>query len=112
MNTASNDPEPELFEAVYDLLQRTFREVRDERGRGYNAGYSYKSIHQAGAGDAVSRSILKARTDGFGRIEEAGRLDLSYEWFSLDPRWHFSEEVRRRAWDRLNVALKRQARQA
>jgi hypothetical protein len=99
------DPDPALFDAVFELLQRTSNEIHNEEGRPYVATYSYRSLFNNGARESVTRSILKVRTDGFGRVEEAGRLDLSYEWFVLDPRWQFSEEVRLRAWQRLNGRL-------
>jgi hypothetical protein len=48
---------------------------------------------------------MKPRTEGFGRVEQAWRFDLTYEWLVLDPTWQFSEEVRQRAWNRLNQSF-------
>jgi lysyl-tRNA synthetase class I len=103
MYSAANDPEPELYKAVYDLLQRTFQEVKDDLGRGYNPSRSYQSLYRNGSREAVQRSVLKRTTQGFGRLDEARRLDLSYEWFVLNPKWQFSEEVRQRAWQKLDA---------
>ena len=101
---AEKDPEPELFLAVYELLQRTFREVRDEQGRGYNATRSYQSMYRNGARESVRRAVMNPRAEGFGRLGEARRYDLSYEWFVLNPCWQFEQSVRQRAWDKLSAA--------
>jgi hypothetical protein len=107
-NALKNDPDPELFKAVFDLLQTTFREIRDEAGRGYNASRAYQSLYRYGARESVGRAVLKPSAEGFGRLESAGRLDLTYEWLVLNPRWQFSPEVRSRAWERLTKLLARE----
>jgi hypothetical protein len=48
---------------------------------------------------------MKPQTDGFGRVEQAGRFDLTFEWLVLNPVWKFSQEVRHRAWERLDKSL-------
>jgi hypothetical protein len=101
-----NDPDPDLFKAVRGLLQRTFAEVRGEDGRGYNASRAYQPLYRNGARESVSRAILNASATGFGRVGDAGRLDLSYEWMALNPQWNFSKQIRDRAWKRLDVALR------
>jgi hypothetical protein len=100
------DAEPHLFLAVYDLLQRTYHEVRKLDGTPYNPTYSYRSLYNNGGREAVTRAILKSTPEGFGTVIEAGRFDLSYEWFVQNPVWRFATNVRQRAWDRLNPILR------
>jgi len=100
------DPDPEMFLAIYELLKQTFAEIRDESGRGYNASRAYQSLYRNGARESVRRAILNPNADGFGRVGDAGRLDLSYEWFALNPRWAFAETIRERAWSKLNPELR------
>jgi hypothetical protein len=107
LDAYSNDPDPELFEAIYDLLKRTFREIRDEVGRGYSASRAYQSLYRNGARESVRRAVLQTTTEGFGRVEEAGRLDLTFEWLALNPQWRFSDDVRVASWSRLNSLLER-----
>jgi hypothetical protein len=95
-------PDRALFLEVDEVLKRTFREGRDEGG-GYNASRAYQSLYRNGARDSVSRAIWRQAPSGFGRVIEAGRVDLSYEWLALNPRWNFSEEVRSQASNRLTA---------
>jgi hypothetical protein len=105
LEAIQKDPDTDLFAEIYGLLQRTFREIHDEKGRGYNASRAYQSLYRNGARESVRRAVLKPTTEGFGRVEEAGRLDLTYEWLVLNPRWRFSDEVREREWSRLDSLL-------
>ena len=101
----ATDPEPALFDVVYELLQRTAREIQHEDGSPYNAGNSYRDLYDLGAREAVEKSVLKSSTSGFGKVGDAGRLDLSYEWLVLRPDLTFGPEVKRRAWERLDRFL-------
>src|SRR5688572_20359588 len=90
------DAEPELFEAIWNLPQRNFREVKDEAGRGYNASRAYQSLYRHGSRQSVERAVLNEGADGFGRLGDEGRLDLTYEWFVLNPHWKFPTQSGRR----------------
>jgi hypothetical protein len=100
----SKDPEKDLFDAIWDLLQRNFHEVHNSEGRGYNASRAYQSLYRHGARRSVELAVLNPNAEGFGRLGEEGRLDLTYEWFVLNPRWSFSEPTRQKAWEKLAAA--------
>ncbi len=99
------DPDKDMFVAIIELLQTTFAEVSTPTGRPYNATRAYVSLYRNGARGSVSKAVLNPQAQGFGYLGDAGRLDLSYEWFALNPTWSFSLEVRRRAWEKLNAWL-------
>jgi hypothetical protein len=86
------------------LLQRTFEEVKDQKGRGYNASRAYQSLYRNGARESVCLAVMNPRAEGFGRLGDEGRLDLTYETFVLDPRWSFDERTRTRASQKLASA--------
>jgi hypothetical protein len=100
------EPEPDLFLAIYDLLKRTFQQVRKPDGTPYNPTRSYGSLYRNGARESINRAVLRPNTEGYGFVIDAGRFDLSYEWFVLNPQWEFSSTVKQQAWERLNVILR------
>jgi hypothetical protein len=71
---------------------------------GYNATYFLRSLNEHG-GVATARRLINAQapSDGFTRLWELGRLDLSVEAVALEARWRplFSGEELRRAAQRL-----------
>lgn len=73
---------------------------------GYRPTYFLQMINERG-GVGAARSLLVGRaSDGFAKLWELGRLDLSVEALILQPAWHdlFTSEDKRVASDRLRAA--------
>ena len=71
---------------------------------GYNAGYWKRMVADHGAVDASHRLLAGTRaSDGFTRLWEEGRLDLSVEFSVLLPKYHdlFTDDERAEARRRL-----------
>jgi hypothetical protein len=70
----------------------------------YNAMYFLQMVHERG-GLQTAKHLLHApsTSEGFTRLWECGRLDLTVEAVILQPKWHtlFSEEERTIASQRL-----------
>lgn len=72
----------EFHRAMLSIYERAKRECR------YNASFFLGMVSQRG-GYQAARDLLHARTvsDGFTRLWELGRLDLSVEALVLQPEW-------------------------
>src|SRR2546426_2865655 len=73
---------------------------------GYNPTYWLRMVHDYGAVDAAKRLLQSPRaSDGFTRLWEEGRLDLSVEFFVLLPKYEplFSPDERAEAKRRLEL---------
>jgi hypothetical protein len=95
---------------VVSLADDFERDMRDGARRcrefGYNPTYWQKMVSQHGAVDAAKRLLKGSRaSDGFTRLWEEGRLDLSVEFFILLPKYAdlFTSEERAEARRRLEL---------
>jgi hypothetical protein len=71
---------------------------------GYTAGYFLRMLSELGPTETARRLIeSETPSDGFTRLYELGRLDLTVEALALVPEWRdlFTNEQRRTARDRL-----------
>jgi len=80
-------------EAEVDLAAEFERYMSDCIRRckefGYNAGYWKRMVVDHGAVEASHRLLTGTRaSDGFTRLWEEGRLDLSVEFSALLPKYH------------------------
>jgi hypothetical protein len=85
---------------MLDAAEQCVREL------GYRPGYWLRMISDHGAVDATKRLLRGPRaSDGFTRLWEEGRLDLSAEFFVLLPRYEplFTQEERAEARRRLEL---------
>jgi hypothetical protein len=71
---------------------------------GYQASYFLRMVSDHGGVEAAKRLVNSPEpSDGFTRLWEMHRLDLTVEALILEPKWKplFSDEERRRSRDRL-----------
>jgi hypothetical protein len=75
--------------SLADDFERDMRDgVRRCREFGYNPTYWQRMISEDGAINAAKRLLKGSRaSDGFTRLWEEGRLDLSVEFFILLPKY-------------------------
>ena len=120
---SGGSPEQALFADCVDLYERTAAEVTYEWPSGRIGPYwarrfmrKIKTDHEETTPsrivESVSEMVCKPAPQGFGIIEQAGRLDLSLELLVLDestPYHHlFAPDVVDAAADRMDVYLARQ----
>ena len=90
--------EDAFHRAMLSIYERAKRECR------YSPNLFLSMVGERG-GLGAARALLRARTvsDGFTRLWELGRLDLSVEALILQDEWHplFSDEERAIARERL-----------
>ena len=91
-----------------DLATRFHAEMlrlyADAKEAGYNASYFHRMVEDLGGVAAAKRLVNDNRpSDGFTRLWEMRRLDLSVEAQVIQSRWRalFTSEERRRAERRL-----------
>jgi hypothetical protein len=76
----------------------------EAKSEGYNASFFLRMISELGPVETARKLInAEAPSDGFTRLYELGRLDLTVEALALAPEWRdlFSAEERRSARERL-----------
>ena len=76
----------------------------EAKREGYNASYFLRMISELGPVETARRLInADAPSDGFTRLYELSRLDLTVEALALAPEWHdlFTADERRAARKRL-----------
>lgn len=75
-----------------------------QREIGYNASRWRQMVHDHG-GVGAARQLLRGRdvSDGFTRLWEAGRLNMSVEWFVLVYDDLFADDERQTAYRRLKL---------
>ena len=118
-----SDPRDTLYADCVDLYERTAAEVTYEWPSGRVGPYWARRFQQKIKRDheetspsriveSVSEMVIKPAPQGFGIIEQAGRLDLALELLVLDEDrpYHdlFAPEVIDAAADRMDVYLARQ----
>jgi hypothetical protein len=86
-------------------FNKAMRRLYDEaRAEGYQAGYFLKMLAEHG-GVATAKQLINSSTpsEGFARLWELGRLDLTVEALALEPEWRalFTREELQRAETRL-----------
>ena len=81
-------------------MERMCEQARDEAG--YKAARFLSMVHEIGGREAV-RMLLPSMSDGFEALWGLGRLDLTFEYVMLHPRWHplFTDQERTVADQRL-----------
>ncbi len=79
---------------MVDIFRRASEATRKQRPdgtfeRGYWASYFLRGVRNRG-GVAYAHTLLRAEgtTDGFARLTEEGRLDLTMEALVLRPEYH------------------------
>ena len=73
--------EGDFHEAMLGL----YREARTE---GYTASYFLQMVNERGGNDAAKKLINDpSPSEGFTRLWELGRLDLTVESLALEPEW-------------------------
>lgn len=93
--------EEQAFEgAMRDIYRRASAECR------YQPHYLLVLIDERGAVGAAHKLLSGKASEGFGKLWELERLDLSVEALALQPRWHplFTDEHRKVAKSRLQGA--------
>lgn len=93
----------EVLEREFDYeMERMCDRARDEAG--YKAARFLSMVHEIGGRQAVSR-LLPNMSDGFKALWALGRLDLTFEYVMLHPRWHplFTDQQRAIADQRLTA---------
>jgi hypothetical protein len=97
-------PEVDLAKAFEGAMREIYdRAVRECR---YQPTYFLKMISERGGVGAAHALIAGKPSDGFTKLWELKRLDLSVEALVQDPRWHplFSDDERDAALKRLHAA--------
>lgn len=93
--------------SLADDFERDMRDgVRRCREFGYNPTYWQRMVSEHGASNAAKRLLRGSRaSDGFTRLWEMGRLDLSVEFFILLPKYAdlFTPDERAEARRRLEL---------
>ncbi|MCY4429655.1 MAG: hypothetical protein OXC11_04595 [Rhodospirillales bacterium] len=93
-------PSNELERAFDDEMERICVRANDEVG--YKAARFLNMVRAIGGREAV-RKLLPNMSDGFTELWRRKRLDLTFEYVMLHPRWHplFTDEERTVADQRL-----------
>jgi TIR domain len=89
--------EEQFHEAMVNLYHETYKAIH------YRATYFYRMVNELGGVETAHRLIAKESTEGFTKLWEEGRLDLSVEALVLKPEFAalFNEIERKKARERL-----------
>jgi hypothetical protein len=103
--------ELQFHDAMLDVFRLAGEATRRTRSdgtiaRGYWASYFLRGIRNNGGADYAHQLLRKGTTDGFQRLKEEGRLDLTMEALVLKPEYGelFTDEERKVAAHRLAEA--------
>jgi hypothetical protein len=89
--------EEQFHKAMLNLYHETYNAIR------YRATQFYRMVNENGGVETAHRLIAKESTEGFTKLWEEGRLDLSVEALVLKPEFAslFNEAERKKARERL-----------
>ncbi len=89
--------EEQFHQAMINLYHETYQAIH------YRASQFYRMVNENGGVETAHRLIAKESTEGFTKLWEKGRLDLSIEALILKPEFAtlFTEAERKKARERL-----------
>lgn len=91
----------ELEQQFHEAMLEIYRRAKVEAG--YNASRFLQLVEAVGGVAAARQLVTGPPSDGFTKLWEKGRLDLSVEAHVLRPEFAslFTDDVRRTAYERL-----------